>query len=268
MNTVTPLYGPSIPDPHEIDLVRRIDAGLAARALLDGHLTTTIEASSRELRALIADGCSAHAELVLTNSGLVWMIVNQAIARTGLDPHELEQEGFLGLLEAVQRFQPERGRLATFALTWIRLRVSEAVATAFGSLGLSPKTARAWWRVRAVAARWEAERGRPAHPAELAAECERSEASVRELLAWERTRPINEVLDVAELGPSPFRSDLPHLMAELTYEERAIVVRRFGLDDGAPATYSEVADVVGLSEATVRRRERSALARLRQSVAA
>lgn len=268
MDNVTPLHGPSIPDPYEIALVRRIDAGVAAQAVLDGRFSCPVNVNPDELGALVADGRAAHTELVLANSGLVWMIVNQAIARTGLDPVELGQEGFLGLLESIPRFQPERGRLASFALTWIRLRVGEAVATAFGSLGLSPKAARAWWRVRAVASRREATLGRPAHAAELAAECGRSEASVRELLAWDRTQPIADLLDSVEPSMSPHTSRVPELLAELTGEERMIVARRFGLANGTPATYAEVAQVVGLSEATVRRREQAALTRLRRSSAA
>lgn len=246
-------------------LARRRDAGVFAAAVLAGAATTGTGATREELAALVDDGRRACSELAQANRGLVWLVVNRVARRSGLDPEELGQEGFVGLLEAAARFDPARGCFATFALHWVRLRVGEAAVTGLGALGLGIKPARLWRQVRVTVARHVSETGREPAVEELARELGRPVAAIRDVLGhsvvgWSPL--VDEAVPVPEERERP---DVSVLLAPLDDMERAIVRHRFGLDaTGHVRTYAQVAEVVGLSEATVRRRERAALERLRR----
>lgn len=249
----------------ERDLASRIEAGVAAQAILDGLLTRTVPASKSELEAIAADGETARHELVRAHLGLVWFVAHPQAGRTGLDRAELVQEGILGLLEAIRRFDPQRGRFATFALVHIRAHVKDAAATALGGLGLPVKRAHGWWQVRAIASRLQAELGREATCDEIAAEWGRPSSQVVELLMWEPARTLTDVMpedrEVAAHDADAAASST--LLGLLRREDRYLVARRFGLTGTAPVTYATLARQVGMSEATVRRRVHAALAYMR-----
>lgn len=254
---------PTIAEEHE--LARRIEAGVFAHALLAGRASSVHAATPEQLMTLEADGREAQHQLVHAHTGLVWYVARPMARRTGLDCAELVQEGIVGLLEAVQRFDPQRGRFATCALIWIRAGVKDAAATALGGLGLPVKRAHAWWQVRAIGSRLQAELGRDATCDEIATESGRPRAQVAELLAWE------PALALAEWAPAVMASgtldggldSADALLNVLRPEERYLVARRFGLTGAAPASYAAIARHVGLSEATVRRRIQAALDVLR-----
>lgn len=251
----------------EAALARRIEAGVLARALRAGEWAMEHGPAPADLDALERDGVRAHEVLVSSNLGLVWLVVRPIAARSGLERAELFQEGMVGLLEAIPRFDPTRGSFATCALPWVRMRVWEAAATALGSLGLPPGRAKAWRQVRALEASLTSELGRVPDPGEVAAACGRSEGSVRALLAYE---PVGHLGDVEPADrsepPAPVGSDavsVRRLLRRLDAFDRAILAHRFGLGGRASRTCGEVAALLGRSEATIRRRERAALALLR-----
>ncbi|MFV0405237.1 MAG: sigma-70 family RNA polymerase sigma factor [Propioniciclava sp.] len=250
----------------EVAWACRIEAGVYAAAVSAGLVTTLMPVSRVELNALAADGEAAFEELVNANTGLVWYVVGPVAQRTGLDRAELAQEGTVGLLEAVRRFDPVRGRFASFALVYIRARVGDAAATALGGLGLPVKRAHAWWQVRGVAIRMSGELNREATAAEIAVASGRPLRQVVELLAWEPAQALPEdgVRLPAPADPIPDTSR--DLLWQLTPQERRIMAYRYGFTGPGPQSYAAIAAQVGMSEATVRRRERAALATLRRQL--
>lgn len=249
----------------EAELARRIEAGVLAAAVRSGGVRIESDASEAELALLVAEGEQARDEIVTENQRLVWLVVNPVASRTGLGREELYQEGCLGLLEAVQRFDPATGSFATFALHWIRLRVHNAAATRFGALGLPPKRARQWWRVQGALARlWNAP-GAQVEVARIAEELQLPVTTVADLLAWQAAAHVQAEDDLARVGHDRSGDHrVAELLALVEGVERLILECRFGLGEVPPQSYAGVAQVVGLSEATVRRRERAALERLRR----
>ncbi|MFV0451655.1 MAG: sigma factor [Propioniciclava sp.] len=247
----------------EVELSRRIDAGVYAEALARDAVSGP-GCTSSERDRLIADGRAAYHRLIEANTGLVWFVVRPVADRTGLDRGELVQEGMVGLIEAVRRFDPSRGRFAGFAVVHIRARVGDAAATALGGLGLPAKRAHAWWQVRAVSTRLAAALGREPTRTEIAEACGRPLVQVADLLAWEPAQALPAAESAVADPPEGAAVVIgPELWAPLSSEQRSILRQRFGLDGAAPASYAAIAARVGMSEATVRRRERAALAELR-----
>ncbi len=253
----------------EVALARRVEAGVIAEAVLARRFTWASRdavASDADLAAVRADGQAAREVLVGRNIGLVWFVVNPVANRTGLEADELFQEGVVGVLEAVERFDPDKGGFATFALTRIRLRVAEAAATALGSLGLPAGRARLWRQVRMVETALTGVLARDPLPAEVAEACGRPVALVRDLLEYLPAKRLGDDDEFpVQVAPVPGVDPLSvrRLLRPLDVGDRAILVQRFGLDGSACRSYVEVAARLGLSETTVRRRERAALDRLR-----
>lgn len=248
----------------EARLVRRIEAGVFADAVRTGGVRVGVEATDAELAFLVADGQRAREELVTENQRLVWLVVNPVARRTGLARAELYQEGCLGLMEAVPRFDPDTGCFATFALHWIRMRVHDAAATRFGALGLPAKRARLWWRVRGVLARLVTAEGDMPGVDAVAKEAHLPVDVVVDLLAWRTASALLEDEVAAPAGGGDHDDRVADLLGEVDPVERRILQCRFGLGPEPPRSYAGVAAEVGLSEATVRRRERAALERLRR----
>ncbi|WP_232548186.1 sigma-70 family RNA polymerase sigma factor [Propioniciclava soli] len=251
--------------PNEARLARRIEAGVVAGAVLAGRMTPADPVPEADLRALVADGCAARAELVAAHGGLVWLVVNPVANRTGLDRDELRQEACLGMLEAIERFDPARGCFATFALVRMRLRVGEAAATRLGALGLPAKRARAWWQVQTSRAALEAS-GRTPGVEDIARQSGLDAARVGALLGWRTTRPLTDEDEIALGEPAEERGPLvEELLQALDRDQRVLIAHRYGIGRKAAGSCAEVAQLLGVSEATVRRRERAALAVLRRA---
>lgn len=251
----------------EAALARRIEAGVLAAAIRAGHEPRWAHLPEADLAALERDGRDARDELVRRNSGLVWYVVNNVADRAGLDRDELFQEGMVGLLEAVDRFDHARGGLAAFAVHRIRLRVWEAAVTANGAVGLPPSRARQWRVVRRAEAELSSELRRRPTADEVARACALSVATVAPLLAFRPPQALTPGDDAARDEPDQRRHADPAavrgLLLELDDLDRRILTHRYGLG-GHPALRSvDVGRLLGLSDTTVRRRERLALARLR-----
>lgn len=247
-------------------LARAVEAGVLAEELLKGKVTDD------RLVQLAVAGRAAHERLVLSNVGLVYQFATQAARRLGLPLDELVQEGMVGLLEAVRRYEYRREwRFSTIAAHWIRRRIREASASRCGQLELGASPAKRLHRVRQVAVRLEERLGRPAPLAEVAAEAGVSERAVGLLLGYRSPGPLEGAdgrpLDVAE------RSDFqPHdaaysqarsLLGALRGRRRQVLAMRYGLGADEPMTPAEVALALGISASTVRRVELAALDELR-----
>lgn len=246
-------------------LARTVEAGVLARELLEAG-TLPLGASTAELRVLQRDGELAQERFVAANLRLVALVAKPVALRAGLDYDDLFQEGVLGLVEAVRRYDHTRGaRFATFALPWIRMRVNECAVTRCGSLGIPVSRARQ--RVQVLTARdgLEAALGRTPTLAEIAERAGRSVDVVSSLLAYS---PPARLVD-QDQADTPSENEpldplaIRRMLRVLTPDERRVIVRLYGLAPHPVMSVLEVATELGISRSTVRRREQSALQRLR-----
>ncbi len=245
----------------EIVLSKQVEVGVLAQAALEGRIN--ICASTSELLELVRLGQESYHRLVTSNLRLVALVVfpNHS-SSVGQD--ELFQEGSLGLLEAVRRFDHRRGfRFATFALPWIRMRVSEVIATQAGRVGLPARRAKVWRQAHARRLELAEKLGRTPTAAELAAAWGRPTDWVEELLAWRLPASLPDEVAVGFDDAEPTEYDVKKLLAPVSGELRRVMMLRFGLEDGKAMTVAEVAAELGISESTVRRRERRAVEVLR-----
>lgn len=260
---------PLLTGTQERHLARSIEAGVLAAALLDVPSGATT-ASPAELTALHDQGREAFQQLVRANLRLVQSEARARARAAGLEAEELFQEGVLGLLEAARRYDHERGcRFATFALPWIRVRVAEAAASRFGELGMAGHRARRWRQASALRDRLTSELGRTPTPAEVAAAWGRPVAWVGALLAWQPALRLDGEGSGHPTVPGPDVGDSDQLrwaraLRRLTADERAVVELRYGFGGREPGSLREVARQLRISDGTVRRREKSALAILQR----
>ncbi len=248
-------------------LARDIEVGLFAQEALDRGEPPR-GASLLELGVLAREGQRAHQRLVEANFRLVAQAAYRVAHRSGLDADDLFQDGVVGLLEAVRRYDHRRGaRFATFALPWIRLRVMESAVTRCGELGLPPSRARRWVQVISVRDMLVAESGREPSPAEIAERLDLSAGQVDKLLGFAGPAHLDGHPEVGIDEEGALSSvdlfGLRRLLRRLTGEERGVLERLYGLAPYATMSYAEVAAELGISASTVRRREQAALHRLR-----
>lgn len=245
----------------EIRLARAIEAGLLATERLahgDDSAGTTAE-----LIALERHGRDAWQRFLLANVRLVQSIATREARRspTGLD--ELFQEGFLGLAEALMRWDHASGyRFSTYASAWIQRRVRNAAAAQ--GVPASARTALRARGIRGLADELTAELRRPASDAEVAELLGRSERWVSRLRHLPALAPLSPELADAHSHPEPSdQTELGPLVRALPAVEAAVLRTRFGLDGEAPLRQALAAARLGMSLSTLRRHEARALRRLR-----
>jgi RNA polymerase primary sigma factor len=255
-----------------VELQCALEAGLLAR---DARLSGSgfRDATDDELRLLEASGERARERFIRANLGLVGMISRQYAARCQLPDAELFQEGCLGLLTAVQRFDHVRGyRFSTYALFWIRAFVGAAAAKLLGAMNLPTSRAEQLRSARGLEAELSQGLGRPPTVGELAQALGRSESWTAGLLAHQRPRSLELVdgttldrlqahdqLDEVLVDPLPIRE----LLLRLDDLDRRVLEFRLGFADGAPRSYAETARMLQISVTRVRRIEARALETLR-----
>jgi RNA polymerase primary sigma factor len=274
----------------EIQLSRAVRAGLEARHQLEaGAVVADAEAILEQARA-------AREKLIRHNLRLVVSIAKK-YRSSGLPLIDLIQEGNIGLMTAVERYDPELGyRFSTYATFWIRQAIGRAVANLSRTIRVPVHMHDLISKVRRTEAQLEQQLGRPATDQEVAAhlelEVERVEQA-RSAVRWTTSleRPLDEEGELTlgtmlahpagELGyeealervaGEQLLSALKHLterersvIKHLTERERSVIIERFGLHGQPPRTLSEVAASLGVSRERVRQIEKEALAKLRTS---
>lgn len=271
-NTVHSVPRPSsVATPEDAAWARRVEAGVIAEAALDGLVAHPPSATRDELAALVEDGHRARLAFADAHVGLVGHVVGLVARRTGLDRDELYQEGVVGLMEAIERYDPARGGFAGFAVPRIRMRVGDAAVTAHGTVGLPARRARTWRAALAIHDTLAAERASRPDAAEVARTLGESVATVRDLLAY---RPASSLPDEEPAAAAVRASDLrvisltvARLLKRLGHAERELLTALYGLDGNPPSTHAEMAERLAVSESTVRRRARCALDVLRGAAA-
>ncbi|HEY9294527.1 MAG TPA: sigma-70 family RNA polymerase sigma factor [Microlunatus sp.] len=257
----------------ETTLAKAIEAGLlAADARRVGGPPGATDA---ELIMLQRIGEVSSRRFVESNLRLVAMVTRREAGRSRMPENELFQEGCLGLIEAVRRFDHRRGlRFATYALHWIRAYVGAVTANHGGDLNLPSSQAERARELRGAQAQLSQYLGRDVSVAELAGAVGRDAQWVARMLAHSPVQSLDvqdvSVLEVpdeqaAEEFESVLASELPgrELLSRLDEFERRVIELRYGFADGDEHTMSEVARRLGISRAKARRSELRALERLR-----
>ncbi len=266
-------------------LGRVIDAGRrAARALEAADDGLSVDKRA-ELEARVAAGERASKAFVEANLRLVVSIAKR-YQSSGVPMLDLVQEGNMGLIHALEKFDFGRGfKFSTYATWWIRQAITRAIANTGRTIRLPVHAGEMVTRVQRAKTQLESELGRVPRVEELAKECDIGcdrvtealrlaphPASIFEPLSSEGDGEITlaDVVQDAEAVPAIdqiIAASLPMHVAELlrtlTEHERTVVSLRYGFDRGQPRTLTEVGKVCGLSAEGVRQVERRALAKLR-----
>jgi RNA polymerase sigma factor (sigma-70 family) len=269
----------------EVRLAKRVEARQQARGELAGAEGIAL-LRQRELRRRIRDGDAAADTFVTANLRLVVSIAKK-YRSTDLSLLDLVQEGNLGLIHAVEKFDWRRGfKFSTYATWWIRQAITRGIANGGRTIRLPVHAGDLLVRVTRARGRLEGQLGRRPTIAELAADLGVDETKVTEILRHAREpASLSEPLgsdDDGELGDivddqaavSPFDAaassllvgEVAKMLDVLDPREREILRLRFGLDRGEPRTLDEVGAHFHLTRERIRQIEARAIFKLRHPV--
>ena len=273
---------PLLTAAEEIDLAKRIELGIEGRTALDEGTDMSVQ-DRMELIQQIEQAQEAREHLGRANTRLVVSIAKRYMGQ-GLPFPDLIQEGNVGLMRAVDKYDYKRGnRFSTYATWWIRQAITRALAQKTRTIRIPLHMTERIRQMYRTAQVLEQELGRRPTPEEIALEMDLPAETVRGMMdasqhAIALERPVGDEGD-SEFGdfiedqdtPEPAEAAAHHLLqetieevlSELTPRQAHILRLRFGLGGGEQHTLEEIANKFGLSRERIRQLEKEALRRLR-----
>jgi len=272
----------------EVDLAKRIEAGIAASERLadlnaSGDIAALDPLERRRLKRTVDDGEDAKAALTQANLRLVVSIAKRYVGR-GMLILDLIQEGNLGLMRAVEKFDYTKGfKFSTYATWWIRQAITRAIADQARTIRIPVHMVESINKVHRVQRQMIQELERDPTIEELADKVDMTPARVREIMRISQDplsldSPVGEEDDSnladfiedqhaeapAEMAARKMLGDaVVEALDQLNDREKAVVRLRFGLDDGQARTLEEVGREFGVTRERIRQIESKTLAKLR-----
>ena len=267
----------------EMELAERMYAGKRAKDRLESEAEALTEDEITALKKEIKNGVNAEKQLVESNLRLVVSIAKRYVGK-GMFFLDLIQEGNLGLMKAVDKFDYKKGyKFSTYATWWIRQAITRAIADQARTIRIPVHMVETIHKVSRISRQLLQELGHEASAEEIAAEMDMSPDKVREIMKIAQDpvsleTPIGEEED-SHLGdfieddtsPAPaeaasytlLREQLCEVLATLTPREEEVLKLRFGLRDGRTRTLEEVGRVFNITRERIRQIEAKALRKLR-----
>jgi len=265
----------------EVDLARRIEAGLYAEYKLKNESDTMTSKARRELHFIAQDGQNAKNHLLEANLRLVVSLAKRYTGR-GMQFLDLIQEGNLGLIRAVEKFDYTKGyKFSTYATWWIRQAITRAMADQARTIPVH--MVEVINKLARVQRQMLQDLGREPTPEELAKELDMTPEKVVEVQKYGR-EPISLHTPLGEDGDSEFgdliedseavvpadavsftllQEQLHRVLDTLSEREAGVVSMRFGLGDGQPKTLDEIGKVYGVTRERIRQIESKTMSKLR-----
>jgi RNA polymerase primary sigma factor len=268
----------------EVELAMRIEAGLFAEDKLS-QMTDAEKKSAlgRELQWVAKDGARAKSHLLGANLRLVVSLAKRYTGR-GMQFLDLIQEGNLGLIRAVEKFDYTKGfKFSTYATWWIRQAITRAMADQARTIRIPVHMVEVINKLARVQRQMLQDLGREPTPEELSRELDMTPEKVVEVQKYGR-EPISLHTPLGEDGDSEFgdliedteavvpadavgftmlQKQLESLLDSLSEREAGVIRMRFGLGDGMPKTLDQIGDTFGVTRERIRQIESKTMAKLR-----
>jgi RNA polymerase nonessential primary-like sigma factor len=268
----------------EVELAKRIEAGVFAQHVLDQAAPGDLDKQyAADLRAVVRDGQRARNHLLEANLRLVVSLAKRYTGR-GMPLLDLIQEGNLGLIRAVEKFDYAKGfKFSTYATWWIRQAITRGMADQARTIRLPVHLVEQVNKLARIKRDLHQKLGRDATHEELAAESGIDEEKIADLLdhardpvsldmpvGSEEEAPLGDFIEDGEATDAEttvishlLHDDLRRVLATLEEREQQVIRMRYGLDDGQPRTLDQIGRRFGLSRERVRQIEREVMAKLR-----